>query len=766
MAVLATNFSGHLQNQLTRSLERILEEANQSGELKLSNRKLKDFPQAGSKYNLSDTVIADLSKNRFSELPDEVTSFPFLERLHCYHNSIRYIPETVSNLQCLSYLDLSRNQLTTLPREICLLPINILLVANNRLTCLPDELCKMQKLTELDASCNQLTHLPPRMGDLRLLQSLVLRNNLLLCVPLELTYLKIVRLDLRANRIGTLPVEMRNMTSIIELLVDDNPLTSPPASLCKRGRVHIYKYLEIEAIKLGHKVGISGTGTLGRKIRRSGGSSSNSPSLHLSERLKQKRQNVDSGYSTSSDGFDKRWSQEIGDTSDKHWSSAPIPIRASEINGVQSNNSTPSTISPGLDNTFEDDGSRPNISNDVCDTKKDDRTGNSVRVVPCTETTNLSNGTSMDDKNRAFQQIQTYKEYKEALKQQRAQDVPSIYRTKEPEDQPYKTEPNTPTHHGSPSRSALATSKSDPTPLNSSFGSPKHIYDDSTCSPKKPVQKVTPSRTVPPLATQHVAVNGNNIECSTNGTTKYIQDYVKPNSPVKGSTGIMSHDNVPPSNNIPTSPLINGKPGSPRMYGNNYTNANCNKNVNGVKANRTISWNQDVPKDKMSFTMRREIDKAKEETELINQLRNIIETRLKMALPEDLAPALTDGVVLCHLANHIKPRSVASIHVPSPAVPKLTMARCRRNVDNFIEACRKIGVDEGRLCSSVDVTENLGGRGLPRLLSTVQALCQTKPPDPSTVRRVQGPHDTIVSLVLLAVFVLTVVLLIVYPPPD
>lgn len=39
-----------------------------------------------------------------------------------------------------------------------------------------------------------------------------------------------------------------------------------------------------------------------------------------------------------------------------------------------------------------------------------------------------------------------------------------------------------------------------------------------------------------------------------------------------------------------------------------------------------------------------------------------------MTLPQDLAPALTDGVVLCHLANHIRPRSVASIHVPSPAV--------------------------------------------------------------------------------------------------
>lgn len=39
-----------------------------------------------------------------------------------------------------------------------------------------------------------------------------------------------------------------------------------------------------------------------------------------------------------------------------------------------------------------------------------------------------------------------------------------------------------------------------------------------------------------------------------------------------------------------------------------------------------------------------------------------------MTLPQDMAPALADGVVLCHLANNVRPRSVASIHVPSPAV--------------------------------------------------------------------------------------------------
>lgn len=61
-AVVASNMSsvvgGHLQTQLTRSLERILEEAQLSGELKLSGRKLKDFPNTGNKYNLCDTVIA------------------------------------------------------------------------------------------------------------------------------------------------------------------------------------------------------------------------------------------------------------------------------------------------------------------------------------------------------------------------------------------------------------------------------------------------------------------------------------------------------------------------------------------------------------------------------------------------------------------------------------------------------------------------------------------------------------------------------------
>lgn len=188
-----------------------------------------------------------------------------------------------------------------------------------------------------------------------------------------------------------------------------------------------------------------------------------------------------------------------------------------------------------------------------------------------------------------------FREYKEALRQQRAQDVPSVYRTRD-EDHSYKTEPNTPTHHMSPSRTVLATSKSDPTPLNSALSSPKHIFDD-TSSPKKSPKAKTYS---PQIESDH-------------------DIYIKPNPPTKTGTGILSHDNVPPANGYG---MTNGVSNNLRVASTiSYFNGGAKiGTANGVKLNRSNSCGQDVP-DKMSFTMRREIDKAKEESEMIDQLR-------------------------------------------------------------------------------------------------------------------------------------------------
>nr|XP_006825244.1 PREDICTED: leucine-rich repeat and calponin homology domain-containing protein 2-like [Saccoglossus kowalevskii] len=103
--------------------------------------------------------------------------------------------------------------------------------------------------------------------------------------------------------------------------------------------------------------------------------------------------------------------------------------------------------------------------------------------------------------------------------------------------------------------------------------------------------------------------------------------------------------------------------------------------------------------------MRREMERVREEMEQLEQLRRIIESRLKVTLPDDLPAALMDGVVLCHLANHVRPHAISSIHVPSPAVPKLSLAKCRRNVESFVDACRRIGVTEEKICTVADILD-------------------------------------------------------------
>ena len=65
---------------------------------------------------------------------------------------------------------------------------------------------------------------------------------------------------------------------------------------------------------------------------------------------------------------------------------------------------------------------------------------------------------------------------------------------------------------------------------------------------------------------------------------------------------------------------------------------------------------------------RHDVEKSATADAHINQLRLEIESRLRITMPEDISAALADGVILCHVANHVRPRAVPSIHVPSPSV--------------------------------------------------------------------------------------------------
>ena len=51
-------------------------------------------------------MSTDLSRNRFTELPFEVCEYCNMEKLNCYQNFIKSIPDVICHLQVLTYINL------------------------------------------------------------------------------------------------------------------------------------------------------------------------------------------------------------------------------------------------------------------------------------------------------------------------------------------------------------------------------------------------------------------------------------------------------------------------------------------------------------------------------------------------------------------------------------------------------------------------------------------------------------------------------------
>ncbi|XP_047247081.1 DISP complex protein LRCH3 isoform X1 [Girardinichthys multiradiatus] len=657
-----------------RSLDRALEEASVSGCLNLSGRKLKEFPRSAANHDLTDTVRADLSRNRLSELPLEVCLFVSVEYLNLYQNCLRSLPDGLVNLQALTHLNLSRNQLSVLPAVVCSLPLKVLIASNNKLVSLPDELGQLRHLTELDVSCNEIRTLPSQMGQLEALRDLNIRRNHLVQLPPELAELPLVRLDFSCNKVTSIPVCYRGLAQLQAIVLDNNPLQSPPAQICIKGKVHIFKFLNLEASKT--------TPELPEYDRR--------PLTSCVDETYPGRLYgaLDSGFN-SVDSGDKRW---LGNEASEELSE--LPFRDHRRAGPGG---------PVLPNgTY---GELEQI--DFIDS--------------CVEEEEDGKSRAGGDRSSLSSQFMAYIERRI-------------------------------TREGSPVKNSLV--RAEDMKRHS-----RNMVDGVTASPSSHSQRGAPGsgsggvermrREAQLAALRYDEERQKNRSLQRDGVTTYAK-YKAAQSPSKSSP---EPENVYPSrrsthtddsalimqgeDRSSLSPTANQSPSYP--------------NSGGGASSRTASMRPE------SFLYRlgqrdekRKGDavvappQTKEETPaahplvgedafLVEQLRKNIEARLKVTLPCDLGSALTDGVVLCHLANHVRPRSVSSIHVPSPAVPKLTMAKCRRNVENFLEACRRIGVPQDRLCSVGDVLEGKG-RGV---YGTLQALLSLAPPTLSPSLQVQ-----------------------------
>ncbi|XP_053870555.1 leucine-rich repeat and calponin homology domain-containing protein 1 isoform X2 [Malaclemys terrapin pileata] len=701
---------------LSRALERALEEAAHSGGLSLSARKLKEFPRGAPGHDLSDTVRADLSKNRLTEVPMELCHFVSLETLNLYHNCIKIIPDAIVNLQMLTYLNLSRNQLSSLPACLCGLPLKVLIASNNKLGSLPEEIGQLKQLMELDVSCNEITALPQQIGQLKSLRELNIRRNYLKVLPQELIELPLVKFDFSCNKVLVIPICFRKMVQLQVLLLENNPLQSPPAQICIKGKVHIFKYLSIQACQ------IKTTDSLYlNAIERP----------HLQQPVEESIDEIypskkDSDSGVGSDNGDKRLS--ATEPSDEDTVSLNVPMSnimeedqiikedsGHHINLVQEFHQGPSLMihndkSREAGNQFAE-GSHPLTTEFMSYIKG--RAAECDELLRIEEDTHWQTEGITNTSNKQNIDIAMIDHLKEAVDLLQEPNRLSMDITESSGVNLYPMESATDlelqesTVNGQMQMEEAPIYQNENAEEELEFQKRRELIIEKT----KTEAKIACKQDETQLLSQNDLIVWNIGGCSSHSESKEKTPTQSPTTNNTAPFGLKPRSDPPL-----TLPPISFNKLTQAQTWDNYSYSIPSE---GDSDNVFLRPQRNLESIDPQFTIRRKMEQMREEKELVEQLRENIEMRLKICLPEDLGSALMDGVVLCHLVNHIRPRSVGSIHVPSPAVPKLSMAKCRRNVENFLDACRKLGIPEEKLCLPHHILEE---KGLVKVSITVQAL--------------------------------------------
>uniref|UniRef100_A0A8C2F2T3 Leucine-rich repeats and calponin homology (CH) domain containing 3 n=1 Tax=Cyprinus carpio TaxID=7962 RepID=A0A8C2F2T3_CYPCA len=648
----------------SRSLDRALDEAAATGALTLSGRKLKEFPRSAGGHDLTDTTRADLSRNRLTELPVDVCMFVSLESLNLYQNCLRSLPESLINLQSLTYLNISRNQLSTLPAHVCRLPLKVLIACNNKLVSLPEDLGKLRQLTELDVSCNEIQTLPPQIGQLEALRDLNIRRNHLVRLPPELAELPLVRLDFSCNKVTTIPVCYRNLRHLQSIILDNNPLQSPPAQICIKGKIHIFKYLNMESCKAASELP-----DYDRRPLPFGSCAEDSYSGRPYGAL-------DSGFN-SVDSGDKRWSG--NEPSDEL---SDLSLRVAEITREQRQR---------RDREREDHRTASHVTNGTLEAELEQIDF----IDSCTGDDDEEDGRSRKGAEPVSltSQFMAYIERRISTEGSPVKTSPCRdFRTDDPRCQ-------TSLHNRGGSDTAVTSSyahnQRSAGAASGSGGGVERVRREAQLAALRYEEERQKTRSV-----QRDGVMNYVKHKSSQSPTKLSLTDSESLYPSRRSTHtddsalfMQGEDYGSLSPTAPQTPTYPSPaaPSPPRGPGQRPESYLFRLSQREEKKKGESGTQKAEP---VEATPTQSPAPTGEEAILIEQLRRNIECRLKVSLPSDLGAALTDGVVLCHLANHVRPRSIPSIHVPSPAVPKLTMAKCRRNVENFLEACRRIGVPQ------------------------------------------------------------------------
>jgi hypothetical protein len=135
-------------------------------------------------YTLANTLeILDLSNNQLSTLPSDFAKLHQLRILFLSNNQYTVFPEVLAQCPNLTMIGFKQNQINHIAEDAIPLQTRWLILTDNHLTALPKSIGKCTQLEKFPVAGNQLTHLPDEMANCKNLALLRISANQLTALP-------------------------------------------------------------------------------------------------------------------------------------------------------------------------------------------------------------------------------------------------------------------------------------------------------------------------------------------------------------------------------------------------------------------------------------------------------------------------------------------------------------------------------------------------------------------------------------------------------
>lgn len=245
--ILKTEYLKRLE-AIAKHLGVILKEAEFLIDIGLNPGLYKDFDSSSKRHVIyGDNILVIVKKNhvraislsnwRPESLPESVSNLKKLKYLNLSCNELKILPTSIDELSQLKFLDLGWNKFQSIPSFLAKVKSvkNFRLdLDHNEIKSIPQWIDKLEFLHYLNLRNNHIEVIPDSIGNLRNLECLDLRENRLEFIPESIglnTSLKILWLS--NNKIREIPDSIGSLTSLEVMDLENNYIKEIPEALSK-----------------------------------------------------------------------------------------------------------------------------------------------------------------------------------------------------------------------------------------------------------------------------------------------------------------------------------------------------------------------------------------------------------------------------------------------------------------------------------------------------------------------------------------------------